>query len=300
MKSALVKSALLKNGLVILMFCLAALLAGCEGGSDEVPTAAAKLDRDIELILQPAELDWVGQKIFQNECAGQFECLVHWNVGEAFPSLGIGHFIWYPEGVNGKFTESFPDLVQYMIQRKASVPGWLQSLDPLDAPWPDRSSFLELENSDRVAEFREFLAETQGVQARFMFQRAGGSLANIIAAVPEGEVRDAVIGHLRALASTPGGVYALVDYVNFKGEGLSESERYKGQGWGLRQVLVEMDSVDDHPALDRFREAAGRVLTRRAQNADNEIERTRWLAGWMKRLETYREPDNLLVHPVGG
>ena len=43
-------------------------------------------------------------------------------------------------------------------------------------------------------------------------------------------------------------------------------------------------------ALERFREAAGRVLTRRAENAGNPIERERWLPGWLKRLETYREP----------
>src|SRR5690606_40272199 len=69
----------------------------------------------------------------------RFQCLVHWNEGEAFPSLGIGHFIWYPEGVEGRFVESFPQLIAYMSQRQASVPDWLRGLDPLDAPWPDRA-----------------------------------------------------------------------------------------------------------------------------------------------------------------
>ena len=44
---------------------------------------------------------------------------------EAFPSLGIGHFIWYPSGVQEPFVESFPSLVQYLIQRQAPVPDWL-------------------------------------------------------------------------------------------------------------------------------------------------------------------------------
>jgi hypothetical protein len=58
----------------------------------------------------------------------------------------------------------------------------------------------------------------------------------------------------------------------------------------LRQVLLDMEGGPDSTALQRFREAAGRVLTRRAQNAENHIERERWLPGWLKRLQTYREP----------
>lgn len=42
--------------------------------------------------------------------------------------------------------------------------------------------------------------------------------------------------------------------------------------------------------MAQFREAAAGVLTRRAQNADNPVEQERWLAGWLKRLETYKEP----------
>ena len=29
----------------------------------------------------------------------------------------------------------------------------------------------------------------------------------------------------------------MIDYVNFKGDGLKPTERYKGEGWGLLQVL---------------------------------------------------------------
>ena len=95
---------------------------------------------------------------------------------------------------------------------------------------------------------------------------------------------------LQALGSSPGGVYALLDYVNFKGEGLSDSERYNGEGWGLRQVLLAMEQNPEVSALDRFRDAAARVLTRRAENAVNPIEKNRWLKGWLKRLETYKQP----------
>ena len=272
------------------------LLAGCDSGEEQgAPDDPSGSSRrpvsgvDISLVLEPAQLDWVGQRIFQNECAGRFQCLVHWNEGEAFPSLGIGHFIWYPEGVEGRFVESFPQLIAYMSQRQASVPDWLRGLDPLDAPWPDRAAFMQMQDSIRVAELREFLAGTQGLQAEFIFRRAQESLGTILDEVPDHHQK-VVQGYLEELSATPGGVYALMDYVNFKGEGLAESERYKGEGWGLLQVLLAMDPEPGQSTLDAFREAAGKVLTRRARNAENPIERERWLPGWLKRLETYREP----------
>lgn len=265
----------------LLLTAMLLALSGCDADRDPVTADS--------LALKPAQLDWVGQKIFANECASRFDCLVHWNEGEAFPSLGIGHFIWYPEGVEGRFTESFPQLIRYMVQRQAKVPDWLRNLEPFDAPWPDRAAFLSLEDSSRVAELREFLAGTQGLQAEFIFRRAAESLGKIVEAAPENR-QEQVSAHLEALSATPGGVYALMDYVNFKGEGLAEGERYQGQGWGLLQVLLEMDAAGDKTELQSFREAAGRVLTRRAENAGNPIERERWLPGWLKRLETYREP----------
>src|SRR6476661_2837441 len=51
-----------------------------------------------DVTLSPAQLQRVGQRIWQNECAGTVEGLTSWNSSEDFASLGIGHFIWYPEG----------------------------------------------------------------------------------------------------------------------------------------------------------------------------------------------------------
>ncbi|SHK41730.1 hypothetical protein SAMN05216369_1941 [Marinobacter antarcticus] len=276
------------------------LLSGCNSGENgseagdlkEMSVAPEDIATDISIVLEPGQLDWVGQKIFQNECAGQFQCLVHWNESEAFPSLGIGHFIWYPEGINERFVESFPVLVEYMKQRQLNIPAWLRELEPFDAPWADKASFESVENSVKVAELREFLAGTQGIQAEFIFRRAKSSLTKIAESVPE-DRRAQLKTDLDALSSTPGGIYALMDYVNFKGEGLSDAERYNDEGWGLRQVLLAMESNPGAATLERFREAAARVLTRRADNAGNPIEKTRWLKGWLKRLETYKQPDDV-------
>lgn len=295
------------------------LLSGCDAGNTEQDSgnAASVADvsggvvSDISLALKPAQLDWVGQKIFQNECAGQYKCLVHWNESEAFPSLGIGHFIWYPKGVDERFTESFPALFEYMEQRQRNIPEWLRELEPFHAPWPSREAFLSVADSPEMAELREFLAGSQGIQAEFIFRRAKNSLAQLVKAAPKGRQAD-VKKHLQVLSQTPGGVYAIMDYVNFKGEGLSPDERYNDEGWGLLQVLLAMPASSESsdagnasleavkPAestLSQFREAARKVLTRRAKNATNPVERDRWLAGWLKRLETYREPTNMKSVP---
>ncbi|RMJ05977.1 hypothetical protein DOQ08_00655 [Marinobacter litoralis] len=255
------------------------------------PAAARGGAEQDGLGLSPAELAWVGERIFQNECAGRRQCLVHWNQGEAFPSLGIGHFIWYPEGVSGRFTESFPELLAFMQSEGANIPAWVA--EAKGAPWPDRSYFYDVASqSDRVQGLRTFLYDTRGLQVRFIQRRARASLEQVVAAAPD-NAKHTLRQKLHALMQTPGGVYAVMDYVNFKGEGVSETERYRGQGWGLLQVLLEMPE-GAVPPLVAFREAAAEVLTRRARNAANPIERERWLPGWLKRLQTYNEPADRL------
>ncbi|MHA7879961.1 MAG: hypothetical protein ACX931_09235 [Saccharospirillum sp.] len=243
----------------------------------------------IELTLTTDQLDWVGQRIYHNECASRPACLVHWNEGEAFPSLGIGHFIWYPTGIDGRFVESFPGLMERYRQANIPLPEWLANLDPFDAPWPNRDAFLSETDSLKVADLRRLLETTQGQQAAHIFERAQGAMTQVINAAPAAD-RARLTHHLNALSQTPGGVYALIDYVNFKGEGLAPGERYHGEGWGLLQVLQAMDNQPGTTALEQYLQAADQVLTRRAELAENPIERERWLPGWRNRLQTYREP----------
>lgn len=258
--------------------CLVGLILTFAGCSDQ--SAELRLD------VSPQQLTRVANKIFQNECAGRMECLVHWNQGEAFPSLGIGHFIWYPTGVDGRFVESFPALIDYMRSQSVALPDWLATLRPFDAPWPDREVFLAAQTSDRVHSLRNFLERTRSVQAGFLFQRAQDSLARIVAAAPDDQ-RNAVRQRIVALSASTNGVYALMDYVNFKGEGISPRETYEGEGWGLLQVLLAMGRAEGDNAVTRFQSAAEQVLTRRARLAPNPIERKQWLAGWLARLQTY-------------
>ena len=73
---------------------------------------------------------WLGERIFANECASKRECLTSWNEGEDFPSLGIGHFIWYRQDQDEIFTETFPDLLVHLHETGVTLPSWLQPSRP--------------------------------------------------------------------------------------------------------------------------------------------------------------------------
>src|SRR5690242_18693625 len=75
----------------------------------------------------------IAEKIWKNECGGTIEGLVVWNKGENFPSLGIGHFIWYPEGKKDRFEETFPQLIRFLQEKKVSLPEWLKNAS--GCPW---------------------------------------------------------------------------------------------------------------------------------------------------------------------
>src|SRR5437762_13501303 len=89
------------------------------------------------------------------------------------------------------------------------------------------------------------------------------------------------------LVRTPRGSYALIDYVNFKGGGVLHTERYQGQGWGLLQVLEAMHGTSDAGAVDEFARAAKAVLTQRVQNSPADRHESRWLSGWIRRVNSY-------------
>ena len=99
---------------------------------------------------------------------------------------------------------------------------------------------------------------------------------------------EAVQQRFHSLLKTPGGVYALLDYVNFKGEGIKPTERYAGQGWGLLQVLEECDSATfARSPLSAFSQSAEKVMRRRVRNSPPERGEERWLTGWMRRIHSY-------------
>lgn len=228
-------------------------------------------------------LEGLGLRLLQNETGGRNDRLVWWNQGEDFASLGIGHFIWYPAGRPGPFQESFPDLLRFLAGEGISIPAWLSGARP-SCPWPDRETFLTELDSPRTVQLREWLRETFVPQTRYIVHRLNGSMPSLLAAASPDE-RHVLEQRITGLAGSTEGFFALIDYRNFKGDGTVAAERYRGQGWGLLQVLEAMEGRDD--PLEDFVGAAIEVLTRRVANAPPERHEERWLPGWIRRVRGY-------------
>ncbi len=253
--------------------------------SADVPASSAATGSGVKL--SDADATAIGKKIWKNECNGTVEGLTSWNAGEDFPSLGIGHFIWYVKGRPGPFAESFPQLIAYMKQRGVAMPRWVAEAD--GSPWISRSRFLAEQNAPQMKELRTFLANTVPVQTGFIVQRLEQALPKMKAATSNAADKQRLHDNFYKVASTRTGVYALIDYVNFKGEGIKPEERYNGQGWGLRDVLLEMKPTPGgQAAANEYSEAAKRVLSRRIANSPSSRGESRWKAGWMTRCESYK------------
>ena len=236
------------------------------------------------ITLSQAEAQRIGRKIWQNECNGTVSGLTSWNAGEDFASLGIGHFIWYPRGKRGPFEESFPKLIKFVASRGAKLPNLLLSAGEMHCPWNSRSEFVQAQETAEMKQLRQFLVDTVDLQAQFLVDRLQQALPKMLEETAPSN-RTNVQQQFERVASSPQGCYALVDYVNFKGEGVLHTERYRGQGWGLLQVLEEMRSTPD--PVKEFSQAAAMVLTRRVQNAPPARNESRWLPGWIQRVNTY-------------
>src|SRR5213592_4452738 len=228
----------------------------------------------------------IGKRIWQNECNATITGLTAWNEGENFASLGIGHFIWYPKGQRGPFEESFPKLVTFISSRGAKLPALLLGTGEKPCPWNSRTEFLRAQHSTEMNQLRSFLVDTIDLQAEFLIARLDSALPKMLAdaAPPD---RASVQEQFERLTRTSQGCYAVVDYVNFKGEGVLHTERYQGQGWGLLQVLEAMHGTGDADAVDEFARAARATLTRRVHNAPVGRHESRWLTGWIRRVNSY-------------
>jgi hypothetical protein len=243
-----------------------------------VVTASIGLAQSLRL--SDAQALEIGRRIWKNECGGTVDGLTSWNAGEEFASLGIAHFIWYPEGKRGPFEESFPKLMTYLAEQGTRIPVWADGA----CPWRTRAAFVADFRSPKMVQLRDLLKSTVAQQARFAALRLEQALPKMLAAASPSK-REEIKANFYRVADERLGPYALMDYVNFKGEGVNPAERYRGHGWGLLQVLEAMPAAG--PPLRGFVKAADQVLTRRVANAPPARNESRWLPGWRNRLETY-------------
>ena len=268
---------------------LSANLSASKKKSKPVQTSVSTEKKDIFANISRSELNAIGEKIFKNEAAGKKENLVYWNERENFPSLGIGHFIWYKQGEPGIFEESFPQLVEFLKSKNVKLPKIMA--ENKYSPWKDRQELINLKTKKipdtDIEELTNFLYENKDLQIMFIFKRLESSLEKMLAVSND---RENVRKQFYRVASSPNGLYPLIDYVNFKGEGTNPKERYNGQGWGLLQVLENMKGTETgKSALTEFSNSAKFVLQRRVNNSDPSKNERKWLQGWFNRCNTYAE-----------
>ena len=243
--------------------------------------------------LSNSEKQWIGDRIYQNECASKVENLTYWGKGEDFPSFGIGHFIWFPDGVKVNFHETFPDMVRYVSKFKAP-PQWLIDLSPMHSPWVNKESFDNARSSEQLDELRTWLYETKSYQSEFIIKQFLQRFSETLDENHGIKDKQYYIQLLEVLFSFKKGRFAVIDYVNFKGIGNSK-EQYQGQQWGLLSVLqsmsIDQDSLNKMPreeVLDKFIFSAKSRLELRVQLAPKSRNEQRWLKGWFVRLDGYR------------
>jgi hypothetical protein len=245
-----------------------------------------------EIKLTEPQAHFIAKKVWQNEGAGLDKYLVHWNEGEDFASVGIGHFIWFSQGHTERFREVFPLVLAFMERRNVKMPAWLNSKTAL--PWNSKEAFYAAKKakSKTYMELFTFLKRTMSEQAAFMAQRLSEALPKMLETIEEPRRKELIkkrfyeVMHHQDGSVNERGLYVLLDYTNFKGEGTLKSERYKGQGWGLLQVLEHMDPQEPNK-LKAFAQSAKAMLSRRIKNSPPARGEERWRKGWNVRLETY-------------
>jgi hypothetical protein len=248
-----------------------------------------------QLVLAADVAKKVGQKIWLNETNGDRDAITSWNANEEFPSLGVGHFIWFPAGKTARFEEDFPPMLEFLRAQGAHLPSWLDTTPISPCPWVNRADFLKKFNSPETRQLRQFLLDTFAGQTQFLVARAQGAMDKILENTPDIAERERVITQFSRVARASQDLYPLIDYIDFKGEGINPAETVvdkqtgNRQGWGLKQVLLRMNGTtgDQKAVLAEFADAAHFVLQQRVRNnpADRISE-----TGWLRRVETYRRP----------
>ena len=231
----------------------------------------------------------IGNQIWKNESNQSYKHLVFWKSNEQFPSLGIGHFIWYPANKKDIYCETFPEVLDFIEKNGVSLPDWLKEARHQGAPWRSRADLVQNENDFKIEELRSLLFNTIDLQADYIIQRlviAWPRIKKHASIKKRNNIQDL----FDQLMKSVNGIYILVDYLDFKGEGTSRKERYKGKGWGLLQVLEAMPEkhLTTDQVVDQFITAAINTLEERVRNAPvDKSHEQKWLPGWKNRINTY-------------
>lgn len=235
--------------------------------------------------LDASDYDWIARRIYQNEANQNPKYLTYWSQAEPFPSFGIGHFIWIPKGLDVPFVETFPHMVAFVSQHEAA-PLWLSQLTPFHPPWQNRAEFYQAWSKTKLTQLRDWLQRTKSLQAQFIAHQLIQKLERQVQTLHPIEA-EFFWDKITQLIQDKRGLFAMIDYYNFKGLGANTKEQYQGKGWGLIDVVLAMAPESSDSILKQFVTSAKQVLTRRVRLSPPERNEVRWLKGWSKRLDGY-------------
>lgn len=281
-----------------LKLALASVLTGCLWLLPSMAQSSAFLQSSP---LTQSDYQWMGQRIYQNECAGKPEYLTHWGAREDFPSFGIGHFIWYPAHVPQTFVATFEPMVRFVAQEVAP-PAWLHTQlqnGQLFAPWNSKKQFDQAWSSVQMQQLRDWLARTHAPQARFIVEQFFVRWQAALQGLSDKE-QLRLNARLTTLMAFKQGQFAVIDYFNFKGVGQNPQEQYQGQSWGLISVINDLpetvftpisgQSANQTALVNAFITSAKARLALRASLAPPARQEAKWLKGWYSRLDGYAQP----------
>ena len=265
---------------IIFLFAgaLSILFVGASVSAQSIPTSA-ELAQSSLLHLTDAQMLEIGKRIWQNQSGGEISGITSWNEKDKCAYIGINECIWYTQDNPNIFQENWPTMALYLKDHGFPIEDWMLGY----CPWETKEDFVASLDGPQVTSLRSILSTDEAViaQARRVAEQLNASLPKMLEGLSD-EDAARVRANFERVSQEPLGWYALIDYVNFKGEGTLETERFNGEGWGLLQVLETM--TPEGPAMKAFVDAAEIMLKRLISNHPSAA---RSLPGWEARLQTY-------------
>ena len=235
-----------------------------------------------EVVVNDAQANSIGLKVAQNEGVRNRLDQLSWPDDARFSSFGIAHLPWYPQAENNSAL-SFNGFLLYWSKSQA-LPDWL--IEVYYPPWNSKEDYLSTKHDVFQRKLSYFLQDNISAQTQYLIANLEARLPKMLQEVKNPFARMHVYENFYHVSMQQNGVYALLDYYVFKGEGISPEERYNNQGWGLLQVLENMQGSSDD-LIDAFVSSADVILTRRIVNAPSNEKKQ--LVAWRKRVQTYGE-----------
>lgn len=250
-------------------------------------------NNSVKLTMLPNQLDIykIADLIDKNETNRLDSNLVHWNKGESFASLGIGHFIWYPRNRSKEFNEQFPSMIRSLQNAGVKVPKFITKQIKIGSFWRTRKEWKADKNSRRFKQLVKFLSDTKVYQAQYIQQTYYLKMFQLYSISSNREIMK-MNKIINKITRQRGGTYVLIDYVNFKGIGGRPNKKYKNYDWGLKTVLLNMSKYHKDPILTAFSKAATYTLEQRVKNAPKFRRKNekKFMKGWRKRTNRYKDP----------